>query len=221
MTLEESIEAFYEAFRGVPKPRRISGCECCIAQEELDALLSVPLRQVDVGKLCSYASSTLLTVGSVADYLYLLPRIMELTCLDADWWVDMEITGRAIAETNPLEWPAKRLAALQNLLHAAINHQMVTEGLGWEIDDWICAIAKMGLDPKPYLQQLESSSSAVLSFYDQNASHLTQRKLGNAFWEPGEKGHDAVVAWFFSPTVSEIIFEAYGVRLASDKLGSG
>jgi hypothetical protein len=84
---------------------------------------------------------------------------------------------------------------------------------GYEIDSWICAIGKMGLDVRPYLSQLEKSPAQVLAFYEINASQLTQRRLSNEFWKPPNNGYDQVVHWFGSEAVGGIVLGAYGVVL--------
>ncbi len=75
-----------------PKPSSIQGCPCCVDNKEICSLLSTPLREITGGELSSYSSSAFLTVGREADYLYFLPRIVEIGFTEAGWWPDIEVT---------------------------------------------------------------------------------------------------------------------------------
>ena len=136
--LSEGINALYVAFRDVPKPHSIEGCPCCIDHKGIGTLLSKPVRELTGRELASYSASAFLTVGGEADYLYFLPRILEIGCTAAGRWPDIEVTGRAIGETRPGKWPEKRKRALMEVLHAVLQ-QAIAEEEGWAIDKWICA----------------------------------------------------------------------------------
>ncbi|MES2505924.1 MAG: hypothetical protein V4599_04420 [Verrucomicrobiota bacterium] len=215
-TLEDAISQLYEAFADVPKPMDIDACPCCVDSKNLCTLTSLPLRDIPADDLGPYAASAFLTVGDVPDYLYFLPRILECSARLEFWWPDPEVTGRAIANTHPAEWPAPRRAAFHQFLSSQVSHLLEQADSGSELDSWLCAIARMGLDVRPFLSQIEPSLPHVLSFYEANANQLTERKLANAFWELPNEGHDQILAWFGSEPVSDIILQAYGVALYHD-----
>ena len=215
-SLADSLNTLYSAFSDVPKPQRIEGCSCCISKDEVRILLSKPLREISWSELTSYAGSAFFTVGEECDYLYFLPRILEVACMDESWWLDMEIIGRAIGETKPTNWPKSRLKALVDVLGAVIQEALKEED-GWAIDTWICSIARMRLDIVPFLEQIETSPLALLSFYERNSMSLAKRKLANAFWERDIPGYDVVLAWFGSPRVSKIIADSYGFTSNDDQ----
>lgn len=206
---EHAIEHLYAAFADVPKPRVIDGCAHCFDAQTRAELLATPLRDIAPDDLAPYASSALLTVGAVGDYLYFLPRILEVSAMDDSWWPDPEVTGSAIRETRPASWPASRLDAVTGVL-GAIFHVAITSGEFHRIDPWLCAVARMGIDVQPFLRQVETSPAAVLAFFDDNASGLGEGRLDNAFWELPCPGHDAIVAWFHSDKVRKVPFDAYG-----------
>jgi hypothetical protein len=210
--LRAAIEQLYRAFASTPKPRHIDGCPCCIDRKEIHVLLGKSVRVITPSELASYALSAFLTVGDVADYLYFLPRILEVTATDLSWWPDPEVTGRAIRTASPQTWNATRRAALDAYLEAVIGTAIGT-GDHFLLDGWICAIARMGLDVRPYLGQIAKCPEAVLAYFETNAESLPRNKLANAFWELPCPGHDAVVDWFFSPEIAKIPFEAYGFVL--------
>lgn len=208
--LADTLEALYAAFGDVPKPSKIDGCPCCLDQKEICTLLSKPLRELTGGELASYSESAFLTVGATDDYLYFLPRILEVGCVEGGWWPDLEITGRAIGETKPSEWPAHRLDALTGFLHSALQAAIEEED-GWAIDELVCAIARMGLDVTPFLQRIELSTEALLNYYERNSQELTKSKLGNAFWDKETPGFNVVLEWFKCHRVSQLIQSAYGL----------
>jgi hypothetical protein len=210
-SLSDSIEALYSAFGDVPKPRNIKGCPCCIERKKIGTLLSKPLRELSPDDLSSYASSAFLTVGEQADYLYFLPRIIEITCTESGWWPDPEVTGRAIADAQIDKWPPQRRDALIHVLHAVIQAALGYEDGAWLIDQWICAISKMGLEVAPFLRQIEASPAHVLAYYEDNSQPLMKQRLGNSFWDCSDRGYEEVIAWFKSPKITKIILDGYGL----------
>src|SRR5882762_1635090 len=94
--IQAAIEALYAAFSDAPKPMIIEGCPCCIERKDVDVLLTTPLRQITPDQLTNYAASVFLTVGSIEDFLYLLPRILEISACDPSWWPDPEVISGAL-----------------------------------------------------------------------------------------------------------------------------
>ncbi len=209
-SLADSIDALYAAFRDVPKPRTIEGCPCCIDDKDICTLLSRPLRELTGGELSSYSSSAFWTVGDQADYLYFLPRIIDIACTESGWWPDIEVTGRAIGKTRPWNWAKSRRDTLIDVIRSVIAAAVSDEN-GCTIDEWICASAKMGLDVGIFLEEVAQSPEALLSYYEHNSEPLIRRKLGNAFWDQDDEWHDKIVSWFSSPRISRLISDCYGL----------
>jgi len=207
--LEESIDQLYVAFADIPKPRHIDGCPCCMTDDELNVLLSRNLKQITPQELSPYAMHALLTVGSVPDYLYFLPRILHITATDDSWWPAPEVTGRAIHSTEPQNWPDARINALESFLAAVVRASLAPDRHHM-IDSWLCAIALMGIDVQPHLNAIEQSTDAVLAYFNDNASDIPHRRLRNGFWKLPCGGHDKIVNWFHSAKVRHILFNAYG-----------
>lgn len=211
-TLGSAIEHLYRAFAAMQKPRHIDGCPCCIDRKEVGVLVSKNLRDVTPQELAAYASSAFLTVGEVADYLYFLPRILEVTATEPAWWPDPEVTGRAIRTADPVAWTAGQRSALGDYFAAVIDTAVET-GEYRRLDGWLCAVARAGFDVRPHLARVAACPAAVLAYFEWNAESLTRNTLANAFWELPCAGHDAIVDWFFSPEIARIPFEAYGCQL--------
>lgn len=213
--LEDAIEQLYAAFASVTKPKHIDGCRHCVTEEEFAKLLGTDLKELGVDKLDDYAFSAFVTVGDVPDYLYFLPRILHLDAMSDRDFASVEITGRAIATTDLISWPGERIEALEAFLMEVMESLLAPERHG-NIDEWMCAIAKMGLDVRPYLSRIERSESAALKYFSDNAEGLPNRRLGNPFWELRSPGHAAIVEWFHSPKIKNLVFREYGVVLEWD-----
>ncbi len=208
-SLTTSIEELYVAFSDVPAPRSIDACSHCFEDGELDVLLSGPLRALQADDLSSYASSALSTAGDVSDYLYFLPRILEISVSDDSWWPDIEVTGRVIGETDTNGWSKCHRDALLGLLNSVIGHLIAMKNYS-QIDPWICAIARAGLDVRPFLELIETDAEAVFEYLTYNARKLDRGKLSNEFWERPNKGHDIIVDWLRSEKIMRIFREAAG-----------
>ncbi|HLA95964.1 MAG TPA: hypothetical protein VK612_09600 [Pyrinomonadaceae bacterium] len=210
-SLTTAIDDLYKAFAEVARPEMIHACPCCMTAEEVETLLARPLRGLTSDELSSYASSALLTVGDVPDYLYFLPRILELSIQDDSWWPDIEVSGNKIKMTEPMSWSPKRLATLIIFFHASIDR--ILESANYHrIDEWMCAIGTTEVEIRPFLTRIEADSEAVLEYFGSNAKCLPDGKLCNPFWESSGDRHDEIVAWFTSGSVSKILFDAYGYK---------
>ena len=210
--LEDSIQNLYAAFSKIRKPLKIEGCECCMDEQELRRLLSYDVRSVPMDVLAPYASSAILTVGTVDDYLYFLPRILHTYVLDESFWPDVEITARAINSTDLSEWPNERLDALKSFLSNLIRSFLAPQQQH-RIDDWMCAIGRMGLPVRSYLSDIQSSKDAVLAYFESNSKVLPAGKLDNAFWELPNTAHEQIVDWFYSPAIRQVLRKEYGYIL--------
>lgn len=217
--LPRAINSLYTAFAAVPRPRHIDGCDCCIDQKGIPALLTKPLRELTPDELSSYASSVFLTVGSEADFRYFLPRILEVAVTQEGWWPDWEVIGRALSDGHWLEWAAQEKVAIIAVLDAAFAERCERKGRlgdgldGSGLDSLLCCLSLASLDLAPYLARLAARPPAVLALYSWHAKELTAGRLANEFWSDAPKGATQVVNWFRSLEVASIISEAYGVDL--------
>ena len=120
-TVQDTIEQLDLAFSTIAKPQHIDGCPCCIDKKEIVVLLAKSLRTITPKELSPYASSAFLTVGERTDYLYFLPRILEISATDTSWWPDPEVTGRAIRSSNTDLWNEAQLSCLKKYLEVLIG----------------------------------------------------------------------------------------------------
>ena len=208
--LDESIEQLYRAFARIPRPDTIDACPCCVPDDENCQLTAAPdVRAISPSLLASYASSAFLTAGSVADYLHFPPRILNISATDDSWWPDPEVTGRAIKAAEPDNWHADQRSAVDTFFSAVV-HASLDPDRHHMMDSWMCAIAKSGFPVQPRLQAIQKHKAAVLSYFNDNAETLPDRKLTNAFWELPCDSHDIIVHWFHSESVRIIVATEYG-----------
>jgi hypothetical protein len=209
VNLKLAIDDLYVAFADAAVPQHIDGCPCCIDGKRIGQLLASPVREISPEDLAPYAASALLTVGDIADYLYFLPRIMEVTVYEPSWWPDIEVTAKRIQMTKHETWPVARQTALRNVLDTVIESFMAS-GEFWQLDSWLCAIAILNFDVQPFLAAIETDPAAVLHYFEDNERCLRDGRLCNAFWELPNAGHDTIVRWFNSEPIRRIPSEAYG-----------
>ncbi|MFT3882862.1 MAG: hypothetical protein QM703_24805 [Gemmatales bacterium] len=214
--LQQTIEQLYDVFADVRKPHHIDACPCCATNSEINTLLSKKLRELTSAELGSYASNALSTVGGVDDYLYFLPRILEITATDIKWWPLPEVTARAVHSSKLQAWPVVRREALEVYLFALIE-TIIEKGKYDQLDSWLCAIGRMEIEIHPYLKIIQNSKEAVLAIFNENANSLPRNKLSNAFWELPSRAHEDILDWLHSVPVMMIPLEAYGYIMPERK----
>jgi hypothetical protein len=209
--LQTAIENVYAAFKDIPKPKFVDGCPCCIDQKGISILLAKPLRELSPDDLTHYAASVFLTVGSVEDFSYFLPRILEICVTKTHWWPDPEVIAGALLNSEFHSWPKTRSKAGKDFLNAVIDDLVADDDKGFELDSWICALAKLKFDLNPYLKKIASNKPCLISYYEVNSQQLLENHLANSFWNDAQKEHRQVVDWFQSAEIKKAIELAYGL----------
>jgi len=210
-SLQRAIEDIYGALRDVRRPATVDGCPCCIGRMKIGTLLSKPLRDLSPDDLSHYAASAFLTVGAVEDFLYFLPRILEISALEPDWWPDPEVVTCAIHSAGFHSWPGSRRQVVSRFFDEMVIDLLATEGRGFELDSWVCAIARLHVDLAPLLAQIAANRARLIEWYEVNSRPLIDGRLANGFWDEAPKERKQVVEWFQSPQTQQIIQEQYGL----------
>ena len=212
--LDESIEQLYLAFAKVRRPKTIDGCPCCTSPATFAKLISAPsVRTIPPTHLERYAFSAFKTVGSAADYVYFLPRILHISAQDdGSWLPSQEIIGRAIRSAKPENWRPIQRQAVDDFF-SAIIHECLAPDRRRMIDSWMCANAKSGFPVRPRLSAIQKHKEAFLDYFQENAETLPRRRLANSSWELPCDGHDQIVAWFYSKPARTILENEYGYVL--------
>jgi hypothetical protein len=211
-SVSDALTNVYTAFAGVPKPAQIPACPCCLNAAQVCALLDTPLRHLTPEQLTPYGSAVLLTSGSVADFKYFLPRILDISLHERFWCPDREVILGKLTLADWKSWPRTEIQPLLTLFEAAFDEAVVADD-GWDVDSWLCALALARIDVTPYLRKLMEATAlaALIGFIERNWSHLAKGKLSNAFWKDHKAEAAPIVRWAKSPEV-EAVVQAYYVR---------
>jgi hypothetical protein len=210
----QAIESIYEAFANYRKPRDFPACECCISNGDKKLLLDRKLRTLTADELGNYAADVFLTVGSLADFKYFLPRMIELSVKEEFSWPTPEVMLGKLKLADWYDWPEIERAPVLSLLEekfARLLQDANTEGE--DIDQWICALGCCVPDITPYLEPLlhEDHESKLLGVIEWNQSLFDKGKLGSAFWKDAPDNERRVVAWLTQPRVKQLLNEKYGM----------
>jgi hypothetical protein len=211
--LEKAIDSLYKAFSDQPAPSVIEGCPHCFDYGELETLLTKPLRELTPDELSSYTASAFLTAGDVPDYLYLLPRIIDVSIRDDYYGPDLEITGRAIKESGFAYWTYARQQALLAVFYAYLD-DLIAAKKYFEMDGLMCILGRIDVPLDRFLDRIAATPDAVIGYWEVNAGTLEKGKLTNAFWEPSDR-QDEIVRWFNRHDIALIYASAYGRKLGT------
>ena len=203
MLLIAAIDAVYDAFSDVERPRFVDACPCCMTADECDTLTSKPLRELSSDELNEYSGDAMLTVGSEDDYSYFLPRILELSIADdSEWLNSIEITAHKMQMAGFNKWSERKQSVIKNLWLEVIR-QDVTSGsdpemLGWaawDIGSWLAGATLIPIPASPLLAALESSPEVIRELYNLNFETLFQGRLKNAFLHEPSAGQAEIASW--------------------------
>lgn len=210
----QAIESIYEAFANYRKPRDFPACECCISNEEKKLLLDRKLRMLTADELGNYAADVFLTVGSLADFKYFLPRMVELSVKEEFSWPTPEVMLGKLKLADWYDWPEIERAPVLSLLEAKFARLLQDENTeGQDIDQWLCALGRCVADITPYLEPLlqEDHESKLLGVIEWNHSLFGKGKLDSAFWKDAPENERKAVAWLTQPRVKQLLTEKYGM----------
>lgn len=194
-----AVERLYAAFAGVARPVRVEGCPHCVDPRAADPLLSRPLRDLAAADLAAYGAKALSTWGSVDDFRYFAPRLLELAADDAFGWPDMEIVFTKLADAQWWHWPQRD--AVAEFLAAFWSRTQEDYPAHPAIGQTLCALGCTGADMTPYLAEWEglTGEPALRHLHEFATSELTWKRgrprLSNTFWDPAGEPHRQVVAW--------------------------
>ncbi len=183
--LDTALAALYRQFAG-PPPAQIEGCPCCIGKRHVDVLLATPLRELTGQALWGYVSGLFYTVGSVADFRYLLPRILDVSANDLGDANNPEIVLRKLKLAKWQKWSEADQTVVRNVLDAWFEQALCADladadqgYIGWDAEAVLCGAALAGLDVGPWLRRLQAADVAPV------LADMRQRrpKSLSGFWE--------------------------------------
>ena len=146
------------------------------------------------------------TVGHTEAFRYFLPRIVELAA-DGSLLVDRETVFSKLRYGNWREWPLHEQEAIERFSHATAATFATTEYDAYELDEWVCALARFVDDfPEilnPLLSRTPVARANLAALIEHNTDALGQVALVNAFWEEEPLNRDRFDEWLRRPDVRE------------------
>ena len=203
MELKAAIQAVYAAFSDAEKPELVDGCPCCMTAEQYEILTLKPIRELTTADLDEFARDALLTMGTEDDYLYFLPRILELSIEDgADWLTSIEITGDKMRMAGFDKWPGERRSAINDLWFTVIREMATSDDdpelLGYissDMGSWLAAATPIPITVSPLTGVLDRFPELIRTLYNDNFKTLFQGRLDNAFLKESSDGQTQIANW--------------------------
>ncbi|MBN9061005.1 MAG: hypothetical protein J0H41_01045 [Rhizobiales bacterium] len=145
MEIRAPLEDVYQTFANIAPPAQFDTSPLRDASDYSD-LLRVPLRTLSAEQLGAYGAQAITTVGSAQDYLYFLPRILELATV-APTALGLEpaiIAGKLTTAGWPI-WAEARRLPVQEVFSAAARFSMaIHPDKGTSPESWLCGVALLG-----------------------------------------------------------------------------
>lgn len=176
----------------------------------LDVVRQQPLSEITADDIRIYAYKALTTIGCSEDFLYFLPRILELES-DGSLGVEPEILAGKIEMAGFESWNDERRVAILNWMGAMFDYVFHVDQTGSEIDAWLCVLGRVRIDLILHLERLLCNGPALINVFEHNAISLEQGTLSNAFWDDIPEAKRLVIDWFTSARIKSAIDEQYGV----------
>lgn len=190
VSIVNALEAVYHAFE-VPVPSTIEGCPCCIATRGVDILLTTPLRDLTGQALWRYVSGVFYTVGSVQDFRYFLPRILDISVNDPGNANGPEIVLGKLGLANWQTWSSRERRAIEGLVDAWFERALSQDlaggddyWIGGEVESVLCGAARAGFSLDRWLVRLQEPFAAPV------LADLRERVPGqlSGFWKDAPAG---------------------------------
>lgn len=191
----DEIEHLYDVFSRYQCPRRLEGCPCCTSPAVAEPLVRKPLRTLSAPELDHYASKALTTWGTLDDYKYFIPRIVELIDDGSLHWCT-EITLGKFQYGGFRDWPVTEQRAVRDFIFGAWRAAVQASDTD-RADALLCRAARLLDDVTPLLNYADTSAPEFKSAYAAGHSHQTKRKLLNSFWEVSTQNYQRVLSWLY------------------------
>ncbi|WNZ55671.1 hypothetical protein QT397_22940 [Microbulbifer sp. MKSA007] len=228
--LQAAIENAYDTFARYPRSAHVSGCPCCISEEDHKALNSAPLGELTSSDLERYTNKAMTTWGGVEDFKHFLPRILELIATDTPLTSYSEIIAGKLVYADWNMWLEPERRAVTLFLNAWWQSERWDAG---NVETCLATLACAGCDISKELREWweddsPDSRQCIIEFLASQVDVLTQGESPSPFWS--EEGTKTLKTWFHKvvqvpvllslalehPTDSE--YELYAI--ASMRLGS-
>ena len=192
----DEIDQLYRVFSRYPPPSSLHGCPCCTDEEASRALIRRGLRDLPASVLSHYAFKALSTWGTLEDYRYFLPRILELTST-GELDCDTEVTLGKLGYADWTVWPDDEQVAVRDFV-TALWCESVRSGQASRADSILCGFACSTLDVSSLLALSDSIDPGFRLVYRYENSRPDKRRLTNAFWERNSSSYEQALTWVYA-----------------------
>lgn len=217
LELSDAIDELYLALADARRPASLEDldiCPCCVSDSEAQPLLRTPLRDLTADQLQPYFFTATSEITG-PDFLYFLPRILELAFLE-DWAVDPERVFVRLSRLEPQSWAPGQQARLTTFMAGLVTElaNQAEDPTGEHsydpyIDEAICCQALSGLDMKPVLDAILEYPALLAGFCAKNPGIETTGWLSNHFSRDltSPETRVAIVAWLQTDRVLAVLTE--------------
>jgi hypothetical protein len=126
--MDDEIKELYRIFKPYRLGNDFTGCEHCVSHADCERLKSVPLQELTISDVDSYASKAMTTWGDVRHFKHFVPRLLELAFEDYLGFTFPEVLFGKLACANWTAWPKTEQDAIQNFLDQFWIHQLNSPG---------------------------------------------------------------------------------------------
>jgi len=205
----------YDVFAKYPSPLTIECCPCgCTKPDATAHLVAVPLREIPFAEMLDYCFSAITTQGSVDDFKYLLPRLVQ-GITEEPCGCNPEILFGKLRIAQWLKWPEDEIRAVQAYLRTfwqtAVNTFPIEKRMPafCEIETVLASIAVTGEDLEWFLntwtltETLEADKNLV-QFVTLFGDFFSEgRTFHEAFWAESLPQATALRNWLLRKNTLE------------------
>lgn len=184
----QKLDAVYDAFALYRRPLALEASPLRDPEVLLGQLTSKQLRLLEVEDVQDYALTALTTVGTVDDYKYFLPRLIELST--ASGVIEPQVIALKLRYANWQTWPKNEQQVLEQVFVCACVDAFKQHPNDYTASDWFVSVAMLNID----LNQIQAE--VVMSNNDCCALQLGDLLLADTLFEvdPLEQAYWEIVS---------------------------
>jgi len=214
------VRNLYATFARYPCPDVIESCPCgCTKPDAIAHLVALPLRELRLPDLLDFCFSALTTQGSINDFRYLLPRLLQ-GISEEPCGCNAEILFGKLDYAKWLTWPEDEIAAVRAYLRilwcTALNAFPLEDQLPafFEIETVLASIAITGESLDFYLTTWTETATSeadqhLLQFVTMFGSDFSGgRTFTQGFWARCQPQAAALRRWLLRPDTLQRIRQA-------------
>lgn len=208
-TLGSALNRLYSEFSAANRrPGSIEFCECCISADEINVLCTQLVRELSERDLERYSWSAPIAIGTAKDFLYFLPRLLELSLDGVSSLYFLEGLMERFREQAAARITPEQRAALDDFFRQAILNCCRKPDRAYLIADWFTASAIAGYDVSKSFANVEAYPDALSCYHSACTGDYPDRVLWpitDVFWPHAEEQRKKVVRWLASKRIREVL----------------